>query len=350
MHRPEDPTELPLRGRPLHTRHLLLDLLAGGPLDLVVRGEILDLRKNGFVPSAGDLQTAGIIHHMTLEASVDAATRTLRALETAQPHVAFEPSEATGGECCRDPAPRLQALVGERFDVAFAKQLGAVFGGALGCSHLLTLFQLLAATLPPALDLEDAVEAARAPGERIAKRAVFLDGHRAAQDRLEIAVQLSDFHTVPRARTKQPLDRLALQHEVRVHAVVDFEALGFVALDVFERRRTREELASARWVSRGEAFASLVGQSALRGTAGRIFAIAGADPDLTLPRDALLQVAPGLIQCLAAMSDAMLEHIAGPEPSGELPKNLGVGGFPDSCFMWRADSALTRSRQDAGRG
>ena len=79
-----------------------------------VEAVILDLRKQGFVPTGGDLQSAGFIHHMQLRLELDPAQLRIERLETAQPTVAFEPGPASGGDCCRDPAPRLQALVGER--------------------------------------------------------------------------------------------------------------------------------------------------------------------------------------------------------------------------------------------
>src|SRR5262249_28873610 len=55
---------LDLRGHPLHTRCLSITLVqrADGRLD--VHGEIVDLRKRGFVPVAGDLQPSGVVHHM----------------------------------------------------------------------------------------------------------------------------------------------------------------------------------------------------------------------------------------------------------------------------------------------
>ena len=83
------------------------------------------------------------------------------------------------------------------------RRLGSVFGGALGCSHLLTLAQLMGASVPRFLALSPEL-AARAPGERIAKRALFLDGFEAAGGGLEIALQLSEFLTRPEAAMTLP--------------------------------------------------------------------------------------------------------------------------------------------------
>ena len=70
--------ELCVRGHPLHSRLLSVTLAqrADGRLD--VFGEILDLRKRGFVPVAGDLQASGIVHQMQLRGVVEPGERTAR--------------------------------------------------------------------------------------------------------------------------------------------------------------------------------------------------------------------------------------------------------------------------------
>ena len=55
--------------------------------------------------------------------------------------------------------------------------------------------------------------------------------------------------------------------------------------------------------------------------------------------DVLLMLAPTLIQCAAAVS----------EPWAVAAKRarwvVGLGGQPDSCYMWRAGGALDRARK-----
>src|SRR5439155_1396178 len=58
------PMRLEARGHPLHTRALSVVLAARADGKLDVHGAVLDLRKRGFVPVAGDLQGAGVIHDM----------------------------------------------------------------------------------------------------------------------------------------------------------------------------------------------------------------------------------------------------------------------------------------------
>ncbi len=336
-------------GLPLHTRTLTVETFRGDGERIRVEGVILDLRKCGFVPTGGELQTAGFIHHMQLSLEVDATSARIERLAAAQPTVAFEATPASGGDSCRDPAPRLQALVGETLDAGFVRRLGGVFGGALGCSHLLTLAQLMGASVPRVLAADPELDA-RAAGERIAKRALFLDGFESKDGAIEVALQLSEFVTRPQAAVRWPLDRLARQHEVRVLARLDAGVSRLEALDAVERERDPTTLATSAWRSRGDVTAALVGGPALRGMAARVLAQLGdgaADEPL---RDALLNLAPGAIQCLAALSHRLVAHFSGERASpGSIPRELSVGGYPDSCYMWRSDGALARARARATR-
>jgi hypothetical protein len=327
-------------GHPLHTRTLSVEAFRTSDSGLRLEGVILDLRKCGFVPTGGELQTAGFIHHMQLALALDPSGRIER-VETAQPVVAFEATPETGGDSCRDPAPRLHALVGERVDAGFVRRLGAVFGGPLGCSHLLTLAQWMAAGAPRWL----AAPGAHAPGERAAKRVLFLDGFERPEGGVDVAIQQSEFVMRPRAEVRFPLDRLARQHELRVLARLDAGLGRIEAIDAAERDRSAETLASAAWRSRADAVAPLAGGPALRGLAARVLALDGAEAPL---QEALLNLAPGVIQCFAALAHRIVGKLPGGRPAGgALPRELSVGGFPDSCFMWRRDGKLGGTRAAA---
>ena len=333
-------------GLPVHTRTLVVDAFLGERGRVRLDGVILDLRKIGFVPTGGDLQAAGFIHHMKLGLEIDPASARIERLQTTQPTVAFEPSPASGGDCCRDPAPRLQALVGQALDGGFARRLANAFGGPLGCSHLLTLAQLVGASAPRLL--ADARLEARAPGEHVGRRVLFLDGFEAPDGALEVAIQLSEFRLRPSAEVELPLDRLARQHEVRVLARLDRELSTLVGLDAAERERMVETLESARWQSLCSRVAPLAGGPALRGLAARVLAALGDEPADAPLRDALLNLAPGVIQCLAAFSHRLVARFAGaPATPAALPRELSVGGYPDSCYMWRGDGPLAKARAGA---
>jgi len=336
------------RGLPLHTRTLVVELFRAERDRLRAEGVILDLRKLGFVPTGGDLQTAGFIHHMQLRLELDAASTCVERLETAQPIVAFEPSPASGGDCCRDPAPRLQALVGHALDAGFARQLANAFGGPLGCSHLLTLARLVGSSVPGFLAAQPRLDE-REPGERIAKRCLFLDGFERADGALEISIQLSDFELSPSRGVSLPLDRLARQHELRVLARLDRELTTLVSLDAIERLRDPEHLDATPWRSRRAALAPLEGGPALRGLGARVLETLGPGPAEARLRDALLNLAPGVIQCLAALSHRLVASFArgGPRPT-RIPRELSVGGYPDSCYMWRSGGPMARARAEPG--
>lgn len=326
--------------QPLHTRTLAIDVFQDEPRLLRAEGEILDLRRTGFVLTGGDLQTAGFIHHMQIHLWVEIGSGTIERLEAFQPHVAFEASNATGGESCRDVVPRLQALVGRSIEDAFHPDLSACFGGPLGCSHLLTLAQAMGSALPPMIERERAPGRCRSPGERIGKRAVFLDGLRAGENAMDLTIQLSDFAMAPQADVVDGLDRLARQREVEARGRVDLGNLTITSLEAAERMRTPDTLDESEWVVRSHELAPLVGGPALSGMARSLFECLRG-PDQGLLRDALLQFAPGLIQCFAARTEELLQRAGGGD---DAPRILSVGGLPGSCHMWRADGILSLQR------
>ena len=190
-----------ITGVPLHTRSLTSvgSLLEDGRWS--IRGDVIDLRKSGFVPMPQDIQPSGIIHNMSIELVVDPETRRIDELVTTQSHVAVEASSRSQGECCRDPAPRLQALKGEIIDDTFTKKLSSTFAGPLGCSHLLTLFFAMAAAIPRALDREAKIRSEhdepRTPGERLFWRSIFIDGYEIDDGSIELSVQLAQVHSHP---------------------------------------------------------------------------------------------------------------------------------------------------------
>jgi hypothetical protein len=348
--------QLPVTGHPLHTRSLTVVVRHRDDGRLAARGVLNDLRKCGFVPMMHGLQPAGIIHQMSIDLALEPETLRIDSLETDQPFIAVEPSEWTGGECCRDPAVHLQALVGEPIDAAFPKKLSAAFGGPRGCSHLLTLFQLMASGLPRAVERERRLVAElgveRQPGERLFWRSGFLDGYEASDGAIELAVQLHDFHGRPHASVGRPLDRFQRHDEVRVFARVASPGLALEELRAFERIRERETLASAEWESRDAVVAPLAGAPIIPGLAGRIFGLLGDAPESEVLRDALLQLAPGQIQVLAAITDRWFVQASESESgsAGDPAKGPpvgAIGGMTDSCWMWRREGVLGRSRQVA---
>jgi hypothetical protein len=324
-------------GDPLHTRLLTLDVRRAEGERLAVRGEVLDLRKRGLVPVPGALQLPGVIHRMELEALVEPRERRFERVEARQPVVAFEASEDSGGESCRDSAGALQALVGARLDAAFLGRLSGAYGGPRGCTHLLTLARLLASGTARALDQEQAFAgAARSAGERVFRRVLALDGFELPAGAMQLVVQLSDVQLRPRAEgAESPLDFLARQTELRVVATLDLATTMLRELRAEERTRTRAELTSVGFSDRSGELQELVGRPLMAGFGAELVRRFAADPASGPLLDALLNLAPGYVQCVAAVRDLFL-------PGG--PAAASLGARPDSCFMWRRGGALEAVR------
>lgn len=328
----------PVAGLPLHTRSLTVSLKPRPEGGWLARGDVIDLRKNGFVPTSYDIQPAGVIHSMNIELDLDPETLRMDAIRVEQPFVAVEPSAATGGECCRDPAPRLLTLTGERFDDAFPGKLSATFGGTLGCSHLLTLFQLMASTIPHAA----AIERARAmregtqpgPDDRFFRRAVFVDGLRGNDGRIDVSILLTDSATRPALSGTDPLQRVEHFHETKIATSVVRRSFLLERLAIHERTRDADSLGEATWHDRTAPFASLVDQPIVPGLAKRVFGLTDGQAALGESRDALLMFAPGYLQIMAAVMDEWIEQQA----QGRVDENASGGprgGSAGSCYMWR---------------
>lgn len=357
--------ELRSAGHPLHTRSLTITASVREDGLWHVRGDVVDLRKCSFVPMVDDIQPAGIIHHMTIELDLDPATRRIETLEVEQPQVAVEPSVASRGECCRDAGPRLTELAGETLDAGFPKRLGLHYGGPLGCSHLLTLFQMMGNALPVALGREAAARAedgaARRPGERPFRRAAFVEGFDLPGGDILLLAQMGDFDTRPACQAAGPLARLARQHDVRIEVTVAQGTRALRGLRAAERTRDGTTLKTAAWLDRAAELAGFEGAPIAPGLARRVFDALGGRDDRSALRDLLLQLAPGYVQVLAAVSERFYGATKPAAGDGEKPKmSLAVpgggvemlGGMVDSCWMWRAGGPLhaTRSEAEAAKG
>ncbi len=337
-----DPTR-----QPIHTRSLEIEMRRGKAGKLRLSGTICDLRKQGFLPTGGDLQTSGVIHDMGIQATVDRRSRVLEAIESNQIVVAYEASEATGGESCRDIAWRLRELKGKCLDANFVKKLGLEFGGPLGCSHLLALAQMLPSTLERALAWEDQISGSdgepRGENEQIFKRSIILDGYEYYDRReIEIVVQLNDVHTNPLLEVEQPLDRFAKQFEVQLWTRINLRDLNFTSMIARERGRDPTTLKRGGWRDVSANLEPLQGQRTLGGLARRVLDLFGENSAAQPLRDTLLAIAPGMIQCMAVSAFHMVEGSA--EENAEGPSILQVGGLPDSCYIWRTGGPGQRRR------
>jgi hypothetical protein len=342
---------LDVQGHPIHTRAFAVTLRQGNDGKLDVQGYVLDLRKRGFVPVAGDLQGTGIIHHMMLDAVVDPASATIERIAAQQFNVAFEPSVetlgVTGGEQCRDPIKAIEAIAGAPLDAGFSRRLSAAIGGPRGCSHLLTLAHLLGSTAAWAIERDRTLHGAapqRPTGQRMFRRDLIIDGFETpeANGTMALAIQLADLHFAPSAAVVRPMDRFAADQEIRGVLTIGFPTFELSQIAVAERRRDAATFDSSEWSDLDAAVAGLVGLRFGFGITAELLQRLGeraADRPLL---DALLMVAPALIQCTAALSDSW------PAAFKKSASLVGMGGLPDSCYMWRSDGALSRAREAEG--
>lgn len=333
--------QIEARGLPIHTRTLSVTLSAADGGNAAFDAYVLDLRKRGFVPVAGDLQGTGIIHHMQLSGEIDCTARSIARIAARMPTVAFEASAASEGESCRDVVGRVDPLAGARIDGSWARALGAEIGGPRGCSHVLTLAQLLGPTAAWALDEDRRLLGmpARTQAERIFRRDVTIDGYE-VNGELDLTLQLNDLHLAPVRPGAAAADRFAAQLEIRAATRLTMASMEIVAIAIAERRRTATDFESARWHERPDRAAPLVGASLRSGISGRLlqqFAEAADDRPLL---DALLMLAPATVQCIASFIDTWTQVPWMRQGVG----NGETGGHPDSCWMWRRDGALGRKR------
>lgn len=324
-------------GHPIHTRALAVQMTAGEGGALRADGYVIDLRKRGFVPVGSDLQGAGIIHHMVLGVVLDPLYGRIAKLDTAQPTVAFEASEATWGESCRDPVDRLAALAGLTPGEA-GERLRDVFGGALGCSHLLALAQFLFATTEGTVA---SLESPRLflPGQRMFRRDLVIDGSECAENEVDVVLQQSDLFYAPSPLATRPMERFARHDELRIQARLVGWPATIERISGAWRSRSREAFAEAPW-RRDPAFDALAGVSLGKGGSAAIRrALAG----LPAARDAMRMIGPALIQCRASFPDKWLNVAT---EAG----HPGLTGIADSCYMWRRGGGLERVREGLDEG
>ncbi|MFM8412605.1 MAG: DUF2889 domain-containing protein, partial [Alphaproteobacteria bacterium] len=325
------------RGVPIHVRAHQVTLREGGDGLVAFEGSLLDLRKRGFVPVGGDLQPSGIVHQMQVHGAIDPASGTIATIAARMPNVAFEASETTRGESCRDLAGNVEALAGTPLEPGFARRVGEEIGGARGCSHVLTLVHHLGPTAAWALREDARIHGgrpARRHGERLFRRDVVVDGWATDGGELLLALQMGDLHMRPQPADAAAVDRFARQLEVRVEATLSMGEMRLSSVRIAERRRGPADLDSAPWRPRPERAEQVHGLSLRAGITAELlrrFADPGDDRPLL---DALLLLAPTTVQCFASFVDTWTQV--------PWSKNGGTetGGLPDSCWMWRRGGAL----------
>lgn len=281
-----------LEGMPLHTRALTITVSLGSDALWHARGEIIDLRKNGIAPWRHGFDPPGIVHSMNIELDFDPESLRIEHIAVDQPVVAIEASATSGGECCRDPAPRLLDFKDDLLDADFTRRLSDHLGGPRGCSHLLTLFQLMASAIPHGVELESS-------------------------------------------------------HEWKIFATVERKRFEIEALSATERRQTFQTLDTTEWIDHGNRVLPLLQKPVVPGLAGRIFTVFSPRTPLEPLRDAFLQLAPGFLQVLAALTNEtpMDQVLTQNEAGGQNLENAGSESDVGACYMWRKNGGVAKAIQ-----
>jgi hypothetical protein len=327
-----------ISAEPIHTRCLCVALTQGRGESIEFRADIIDLRKAGLMELGGRIATAGIIHKMELSGAFSGETGCIERIEWDQSHVMHEANRATKGECCRDPMLRLKELVGTRLGDEFASELKQCFGGALGCTHISTLFHELSAfasQLRVEMREHSELGVRRMPGERIASRSIFFDAFFPdGGATTTISVRLADIHF---GEFDQGGSESLFSHD-ELRLVAEVELAGWQLRDVEARERSRRgpSCSDVPWQWRKEEFGEFAGRSLGGGmTRFCLERFGHRDRDARL-LSALLSLAPGMTQVAVALSDGLIpSDIARP------------GGFaamgPGPCYMLRAEGPLVES-------
>jgi hypothetical protein len=291
------------------------------------------------------MQGMGIIHHMELGWTVDAAAGVVAAWMPRQPTVAFEASPATGGESCRDPQDRLAALADVPLGATLSGALRERIGGAFGCSHLVTLGLFMDAALRAGLGRRPAAQASGHPAP-LFRRDVVFDAHELPTGAVRVALRQGDLDWNERGPDARAPERFARHHELVARVDVDLWPGTLVDARGKERARSAERFAGVAWTDRGDLLGPLVGTGLARGAAGEIGRRLGDGADAGPWRDVLVMLPPALVQCRAAHPDAWHEKVRA------TARHPGLTALPDSCYMWRRGGALERIRdaQGAGKG
>jgi hypothetical protein len=160
-------------------------------------------------------------------------------------------------------------------------------------------------------------------------------------------LQQADVHCAPAPAEAEPVARLALHHELRVHATIDLDTMTLRRLSAAERS-AESPVAEVAWRDRDADVAWLAGRPALGGVARAVLERFGDTPADAPLRDALLHLSPTVVQCIPAVAERWRAAMSARRGNtAGLPSMMGSGGMTDSCYMWRRDGFLAR-QNDAG--
>ncbi len=180
------------------------------------------------------------------------------------------------------------------------------------------------------------------------QRSLSIDGLEDGDRALALSLQMSDVHFTPSTPVEDPLARLARQREIRFQAEVDLRGMTLCEVSAAERGCDASSYHDAEWASRDLSF--LDGHPALSGMARTLFANIADTPEQRPWLDALLNLAPAVIQCIPGLTNHWRRWREGGSGDDERPSMMAGGGMLDSCYIWRRDGFMSQHMAEVMRG
>src|SRR5262249_54558021 len=169
-------------------------------------------------------------------------------------------------------------------------------GGPRGCSHLVTLALFMDAAVRAGLTRHEGASDARP----LFRRDLVVDAHERAEGDLAVGVRQADLDWSPAARGALAPERFARHHGLVARIDVALWPGTLREARGAERVRDAERFAGVAWSDRTMLLGGLAGMGLVRGATADIVARLGDASDVIPWRDALVMLAPALVQCRSA--------------------------------------------------
>jgi hypothetical protein len=333
--------KLEVNGHPLHTRFMTISAYAGKTGNLDIKGSLIDIRKCGVIPVGYFIQTPDIIHHMEIHATIDPVTKTVNKIE--EKLLTFPVRQKKGAltESCVDALGALSHLSGSQLDKSFSKRVAQTIGGPKGCSHMMTLGQLLGSAMMQCFQFMENQEENMhwEEGERVFHRTLSLDGFERENGVVSICGQLTDLYFKPESSDGYLTDTFACQKEVRSKTDICLKKHELLKTELAERSRNLNTLESAAWKVRDDEVSDFAGKNFMSGLSAQFIRQFGGDLSDAPALDTLLNQLPVVVQCLGPLGDQLLMEFR------DNPGRFGTGPSGDLCYIWREGGELALANE-----
>ncbi|MBN1532958.1 MAG: DUF2889 domain-containing protein [Spirochaetes bacterium] len=124
-------TLMELAGNRAHQRTIRISTYQVDDSHVLGEGELIDDRLNDYYLLSGERREAGVIHHMRVLLLVNTKSMAIEDCELEM--------KSVPREICREAAESLQRIKGLVIARGFTMKVRSLMGGALGCTHVMTL-------------------------------------------------------------------------------------------------------------------------------------------------------------------------------------------------------------------